>query len=104
MDQYDGPSALITLSPVQQSKMITSRAQNDKGMRYSSCSNIYNEERKTFYRTFGSKKFFESNELGGKTGDDSPTSGGIKTSRQQFKEFESLRNSLKEFQEMKATK
>ena len=105
VDQYDGPSSLITMSnALTQSINIKEDKFQAKTSRQ---PNLYDEERKTFYKTFGSKKFFDltegiQNDKVQNSGEsDSSFNNGVKTSRQQFSEFENLRKSMNDFQELK---
>ena len=105
VDQYDGPSSLITKSPtVGQSINLKEAKPQAKASRQ---SNLYDTERKIFYKTFGAKKFFDLSE--GQNNWEQPNSGendssfnnGVKTSRQQYVEYDNLRKSMNDFQEFK---
>lgn len=101
VDQYDGPSSLITLSPTAEAKS------SNKPMQGS--SNLYEEERKTFYSSFGGNKFFDlKSNIEGKNihQEDISTAlnESVKSPKQRFEEFDTLRKSLQEREKFKSQK
>jgi hypothetical protein len=96
VDQYDGPSSLISLSS-------TPKLNNfgPKQLNTVRDSNIYEEERKTFYSSFGTKKFFD---LSPARRSQQIESTLVKNPQQRFEEYDSLRKSMKEYQNLKNEK
>jgi hypothetical protein len=96
VDQYDGPSSLI----------IQSAASNQHDTDHSKIktfgeTNIFDEERKTFYSTFGTKKFFD---MSPSKKSQQVESVITRSPLKQYEEFDSLRQSMKEFHDLKVEK
>lgn len=98
VDQYDGPSSLITLSPTPQASC---------GAKSSRTGNYYDNERKTFYSSIGSKQFAELAKNSSSQIDSNfneSVQNEVKSPKQRFEEFKSLRQSLQDHKDFQAQK
>lgn len=102
IDQYDGPSSLITISPDRKNDLVKSNKM----------LNPYQEERDQFgksYSDFQSRAMNDSANntvpaLKRKSMNLSSTKGLLKTSKEQYQEFCEARDTLKEYNELKSNK
>jgi hypothetical protein len=100
IDQYDGPSSLIILSS-------SPKRKHTKKLPIAKTPNLYDEERKTFYRTFGAKNFFglkDKIQSGLETCRNISVDKSVKSPQQRYEEFDSVRKNMQEYNLLKTQK